>query len=94
MVSLARPIRFGALVLAVYALVLLGTPALHHDYACHVQTPGHCQACTANPLASSVETGVTLRVERLPEVGRVEPVPASAPRSTPVGAPGGRAPPA
>src|SRR5262245_58855596 len=36
--------RWTIAVLALYALVVLCAPALHHDFACHDKTPGHCVA--------------------------------------------------
>ena len=42
----------AALALSLYGLLAAISPALHHDLACHVKSPGHCDACVANPLAS------------------------------------------
>lgn len=83
-----------AALLAVYAFALAGTPALHHDLACHQKSPTHCNACTASPLAPRVETGISLAESRLPAAGRVEAPATSAPRPTPLSAKSGRAPPA
>jgi hypothetical protein len=41
--------------LSLYVFVLLVSPVLHHDMACHVKTPGHCDACAASPVASRAE---------------------------------------
>ena len=65
----ARRLRFVSAVavcLGLYALVILASPGLHHDFECHVKSPRHCQACAANPLApradaTSVCAGLTLR---------------------------------
>lgn len=46
-----------ALTLAIYAVLLVVSPLLHHDLACHVKSAAHCDACIANPMASRVETG-------------------------------------
>lgn len=45
--------RFGPgawLALAVFALVLLVSPAQHEDFSPDA-VPGHCHACTASPVA-------------------------------------------
>lgn len=95
--TLARPRgrgRWVLLALALYAVVLLGSPILHHDLACHLKSATHCNACTASPFASRIESGVPLDGWRPHRAGRVEgvsqkaPEPASAPRTT------GRSPPA
>jgi len=77
-----------------YALVILVTPFLHHDFTCHDRTPGHCPACLANPPAPRAVEGVSFVPLRLPDAGRIEGAsPGEAPtlalRPTP-----GRAPPA
>lgn len=46
--------------LALYVFVLLVSPVLHHDLACHVKTPGHCDACAASPVASRDEAASAL----------------------------------
>jgi len=43
------------LLLGVYALLLVASPLLHHDLACHLKSPTHCDACVAHPMASRVE---------------------------------------
>jgi hypothetical protein len=46
------PLRGWALaVLALYALIVVCAPALHHDFTCHEKSPGHCVACVASPSA-------------------------------------------
>jgi hypothetical protein len=37
--------------LILYGVVLAVSPALHHDFACHLKTPTHCDACHASPVA-------------------------------------------
>lgn len=64
----ARRLPFASALLAclgLYALVVLASPGLHHDFDCHLKSPRHCQACVANPLAprttaTSVATDLTL----------------------------------
>ena len=87
--------RIGvALGVGLYALVLVVSPLLHHDLDCHLKSPSHCSACTANPLASSIEGGVHLDALRLPVAGWVEGLRQEAPRTaSPVRLPG-RSPPA
>jgi hypothetical protein len=41
--------------LLLYAALSASGPALHHDFDCHLKTPGHCGACTANPPAFGAE---------------------------------------
>src|SRR5262249_5524449 len=45
----------AAVALSLYALLLAVSPVLHHDLACHVKSPTHCDACVANSPASRVE---------------------------------------
>jgi hypothetical protein len=53
-----RPLAlFG---LALYVFVLVVSPVLHHDLACHVKTPGHCDACAASPVASRAESSTAV----------------------------------
>ena len=92
----ARRLPSGSALLAclgLYALVVLGSPGLHHDFDCHVKSPRHCQACAANPLAprasaSSACTGLTLL-----DLGRNEPPPDLAPPRGITPHVSGRAPP-
>ena len=77
-----------------YALVVLVTPFLHHDFTCHDRTPGHCPACLANPPAPRTVEGVSFVPLRLPDAGRIEGrTPGEAPPPVVRPAPG-RAPPA
>ena len=62
-----RRTRAWLLVLGLYALVSIVAPLLHHDFACHLQSRPHCDACTANPVASRIEGGVVL-------VSRIQPI--------------------
>jgi hypothetical protein len=80
--------------LTVYALILAVSPVLHHDLACHVKSPTHCEACTANPLASRVETAVLTVHTTLPLVGEVAPAAHRVDAADPVRIAAGRAPPA
>lgn len=73
-----RPLAF--LGLAAYAVVLSASPVLHHDLACHLKTPGHCDACATSPLASRAEAASASTPPRLDEVGMVEATELRAPR--------------
>lgn len=73
-----RPLAF--LGLAAYTVVLFASPVLHHDLACHVKTPGHCDACAASPLASRAEAASASTPPRLDGVGLVEATELRAPR--------------
>jgi hypothetical protein len=37
-------------------------PLLHHDFECHLKSRIHCDACTATPAATGIESGVILFV--------------------------------
>jgi hypothetical protein len=47
----------GAILLAavLYGLVVMASPAFHHDLDCHLSSPKQCTACTANPAAPRAE---------------------------------------
>jgi hypothetical protein len=36
---------FRSLVLAMYVAIVATLPLLHHDIACHIQSPTHCTTC-------------------------------------------------
>jgi hypothetical protein len=71
------------LVLSLYAGTVLGTPLLHHDLACHLKSPTHCDACMANPLSSRVESGVEPVPPRFHDSGRVPTRSVAAPEPAP-----------
>jgi hypothetical protein len=63
MASVPRRRAHGrTIVLGLYALVALVAPLLHHDFECHLKSRIHCDACTATPSASKIESGVRLLV--------------------------------
>jgi len=89
MVLSRRRTRGVLLGVGLYALVVLGSPLLHHDVACHFKSASHCTACTSTPIASSEVHGVLLDTTRLPDAGlagvpQVASAP-SAPRLTTTG---------
>lgn len=59
-VAQQRRTRGRLFVLGLFALVTLVAPLLHHDFECHLKSRMHCDACTATPAASRIETGVAL----------------------------------
>lgn len=79
--------------LGMYLLVLMGSPLLHHDLACHVKSPTHCQGCVANPSASRVEGCFGLEQLALPESGTVVGRQQKAPDLTALVPSPGRSPP-
>jgi hypothetical protein len=87
-----RPGRW--LLLGLYVAAILATPLLHHDFACHQKSPTHCQACTANPLASRIERPAPPCVKALPEAGAVGVRAGVSAPSAPRQATQGRSPPA
>jgi hypothetical protein len=77
-----------------FALVILVTPALHQTSDCFSDSPEHCNACLANPPATSLEPQAALSGPDLATAERVELVPeARAEAVLPAEAPG-RSPPA
>ena len=54
----------------VYASVLALSPALHHDFQCHAQHPGHCDACRASVLAPGAAAPL-LAAAPIPDGGTV-----------------------
>ena len=88
--------RFGPgawLALALFALVLLLSPAQHEDFSPDA-VPGHCHACTASPVALLGPDGA--RDLRLPLTasGEVVPLAEHAEGLLRVPSTDGRAPPA
>ena len=80
--------------LAVYCVILVVSPVVHHDLACHVKSPTHCEACAANPLASRVEAAVAAVTAALPSAGEVAPAVHDLDGADPIRIAAGRAPPA
>jgi len=60
------------LTLSVYAAVLLAAPVLHHDFACHRNTPAHCPACAASPPAPRTMPYVQVALDALPDAGGID----------------------
>ena len=83
-----------AIGLTLYTLLASLSPALHHDLACHVKSPTHCDACVASPQASRTEPATGLNAPALHALG--EPPIGVEPREhwAPVAPASGRAPPA
>jgi hypothetical protein len=81
-------------ILAVYAVLLAASPLLHHDVACHRQSPTHCTGCTASPWASRIEAGTPLPAQPLPAADRVVGERPASVRAAEGFAPSGRSPPA
>jgi hypothetical protein len=64
-----RQPRWVVVGLLLYSLVLAVSPALHHDFACHLKDPSHCTACQATPIAPQAEKAFDvgpLRIAALP----------------------------
>jgi hypothetical protein len=80
--------------LGLYAVVLLASPTLHHDFACHLKSPGHCPACIANPPTSGAESTGALGAALFVDFGRAITLPAESflPRPDALSLPG-RSPP-
>jgi hypothetical protein len=84
----------GALALSLYALLTAISPALHHDVACHVKSPAHCDACMANPLASRAEASKGVDAPAICAAGETPVCTEAREHRTPVPPTSGRAPPA
>jgi hypothetical protein len=83
-----------AIALALYTLLAALSPALHHDLACHVKSPGHCDACVANPLASRTEPATGPAAPPIRALGEPPVCAEARERWAPVAPARGRAPPA
>lgn len=67
----ARHVRAWALAtVGLYALLVMGAPVLHHDFACHQKSPWHCVACVSSPSAPRATAKVVV-APVLSEIGRV-----------------------
>lgn len=86
--------RLPLQVALLHALVASAAPLLHHDLACHVKTPTHCDACVQTPMGPRAEVGFTLERPRLTDLGHVPGPLATGPAPEPVLKRSGRAPPA
>lgn len=83
-----------ALAALAYLLVVALVPALHHDFQCHVQHPGHCDACRAL-VAAPDATGLAPELLPSPEQSGQVASEAESPRAdSGPRANAGRAPPA
>ncbi len=80
--------------LALYVFVLLVSPVLHHDLACHVKTPGHCDACAASPVASRAEAATAFTAPALDPGLTLDAAETQLPRATHRASVDGRGPPA
>jgi hypothetical protein len=81
-------------VVFLYIAVLISTPFFHHDFACHQRTPGHCQACRANPPAPWAAQTLAVLTVALHELGSIESASQGAVAwDVPISSPG-RSPPA
>lgn len=90
----ARSLRAWALaIVGLYALLVMGAPLLHHDFACHQKSPSHCTACVSSPSALRATARVGVAPE-LGDIGRVVDAGRRQFRERPLLSLPGRAPPA
>jgi hypothetical protein len=80
-------------VVALYALLVASAPVLHHDFACHEKSPGHCVACVASPSAPRAVAKLVVEPVLAARERVVDQDPRSAP-AQPTSPLPGRAPPA
>ncbi|MGE0453488.1 MAG: hypothetical protein AB7O37_00060 [Vicinamibacteria bacterium] len=69
-----RQRRLLALFACLYALVLLASPLLHHDFDCHLKSAQHCVACLAQPQGSEVQASLAALGVELAWSGDVGPL--------------------
>ena len=68
--SVSRGIRrFAWLAIALFAIVLVTEQLEHHDIACHLKNPQHCNACASSPLGSDPHTLITAQHIVLADAG-------------------------
>jgi len=79
--------------LGLYLVVILATPALHDDFACHQHPSQHCAACTANDVADHTPDQTVLLAGVFLDAGEVVAVPRSTVNAPIVSATTGRSPP-
>lgn len=58
--SARRRTRAVRIVVLLYALVVVASPLLHHDFDCHLKSAQHCIACLSQPLGSTSGQGAPL----------------------------------
>jgi hypothetical protein len=69
-----RGMMAWAIVAALYLVVLVAEPFLHHSVACHANTPTHCTACALQMTSPGVEDDSLLQaIVLLPEAGKLLP---------------------
>jgi hypothetical protein len=75
MAGSVRPRRsLSATLVAVvfYGVVLLLTPGLHHDFACHQNSRSHCTSCLTSQSAPHVEMSAAPTGAMAALAGRIE----------------------
>jgi hypothetical protein len=50
-----RALSSALLTGVIYAALLLVTPGLHHDFACHQKSRTHCTSCLSSQAAPNVD---------------------------------------
>jgi len=59
---------------ALYLLLVVAEPFLHHSDACHASTPWHCTACSMQMTSPGVEDDTLVQaVALLPDAGELLP---------------------
>jgi hypothetical protein len=48
---------FRSLVLGMYVAIVATLPLLHHDIACHIQSPTHCTTCFVGSAERAPDVG-------------------------------------
>jgi len=57
------------MVVALYAAFLLIAPFEHHDFLCHLRTPGHCTACSSGLVSANPNTPIAASPIDLADAG-------------------------
>jgi hypothetical protein len=79
--------------LALYLGVIMAAPSLHHDFACHQNSPTHCSACMASQLADHTGDQTVRLAGMFRDVGEVAAIQRVAVDTPLVAATTGRSPP-
>ena len=62
--------QLAYLALSLFSVFLLTSELEHHDIACHLKTPQHCNACAASQLGSDPHSVASFNRVVLSDAGR------------------------
>ena len=61
--------------LLAYAVLIVGSAVLHHDFACHQTSRTHCTACSWTQITSSIQSDNPAGTSHLPQAGDLHVAP-------------------